>query len=68
MKVTHLHRQIGEKFSYSWSAINYYGLKRKALSLKCIARALILVDCLTLNFVPIHIAAIVSVTHNKITT
>lgn len=68
MKVTHLHRQLGEKFSYPWSAIYYYGLKRKALPLKCISCALVLVDCLALNFAPIHIAAVVSITHNKITT
>lgn len=68
MKVTHLHRQIGEKFSNSRPTIYYYGLKRKALSLKCLSCALVLVDCLALNFTPIHIAAIVNITHDKITT
>ena len=68
MKVTHLHRQIGEKLSYSGSAINYYGIKREALPFKCISCALILIDCLTLNFAPIHIAAIVSIAYDKITT
>ena|SRR4030042_2199287 len=68
MKVAHLHRQIGKKISYSWSAINYYGLKREALFLKLISCKLVLVDCLALNFTPIHIAAVVSITHYKITT
>jgi hypothetical protein len=68
MKVTHLHRQISEKLSYAWPAINYYGPKREALPLKGVSCALILIDCFTLNFSPIHIAAIVSITHYKITT
>ena len=50
------------------SAINYYGIKREALPFKCISCALILIDCLTLNFAPIHIAAIVSIAYDKITT
>jgi hypothetical protein len=68
MEVTHLHRQIYEKFFYSCSSINYYGLKRETLSLKRISCALVLINCLTLNFAPIHITAIVSITHDKITT
>ena len=41
---------------------------REALPFKCISCALILIDCLTLNFAPIHIAAIVSIAYDKITT
>ena len=64
MKVTHLHWQISEKFSYP-SAINYYALREPAF------KHLVRIGIHRLSpseFHSIHVTAVVSISHDKITT